>query len=91
MKKLIALFDFSILTGTNRNVIKDSLGKPIQPVSIAEKPTLRTVKPNDWLGADATKKDVTAWMKRNNVSTTYSRFDGGNGKLQLERFVRGEM
>ena len=91
MKKLIALFDFSILTGTNRNVIKDSLGKPIQPVSIAEKPSLRTVKPNDWLGADATKKDVTAWMKRNNVSTTYSRFDGGNGKLQLERFVRGEM
>ena len=91
MKKVIALFDFSILTGTNRNVIKDSLGKPIQPVSIAEKPTLRTVKPNDWLGADATKKDVTAWMKRNNVSTTYSRFDGGNGKLQLERFVRGEM
>ena len=91
MKKVIALFDFSILTGTNRNVIKDSLGKPIQPVSIAEKPTLRTVKPNDWLGADATKKDVTAWMKRNKVSTTYSRFDGGNGKLQLERFVRGEM
>jgi len=91
MKKLIALFDFSILTGTNRNLIKDSLGKPIQPVSIAEKPSLRTVKPNDWLGADATKKDVTAWMKRNNVSTTYSRFDGGNGKLQLERFVRGEM
>jgi len=91
MKKLIALFDFSILTGTNRNVIKDSLGKPIQPVSIAEKPTLRTVKPNDWLGADATKKDVTAWMKRNNVSTTYSRFDGAKGKLQLERFILNEM
>ena len=91
MKKLITLFDVSILTNTNRRVIKDSLGEPIQYKSITEKISVSTVQPNNWLGVDATKKEIEAWMKRNNVSSTYSRFDGTKGKLQLERFTRHEM